>query len=98
MNQQQLLLDLDGRLEDGNISCSSSNNAHARQRGQCDILALVDGDIRTQGFIELIEYSYQQGASFFRSLSRKNLQVKRAWLGEILGWVTDREVFAGAHE
>ena len=31
----------------------------------CDILALVDGDIMAQGLIELIEYSYQQGASSF---------------------------------
>jgi hypothetical protein len=31
----------------------------------CDILAQVDGDILDQGLIELIEYSYQQGASSF---------------------------------
>jgi hypothetical protein len=31
----------------------------------CDILALVDGDILAQGLIELIDYSYQQGASSF---------------------------------
>jgi hypothetical protein len=31
----------------------------------CDILALIDGDILVQGLIELIEYSYQQGASSF---------------------------------
>jgi hypothetical protein len=31
----------------------------------CDILALIDGDILAQGLIELIEYSYQQGASSF---------------------------------
>jgi hypothetical protein len=31
----------------------------------CDILALGDGDILDQGLIELIEYSYQQGASCF---------------------------------
>ena len=35
---------------------------------------------------------------FLGSLSRKNLQVKRAWPKTILGWVTDREVFSGAHE
>jgi hypothetical protein len=58
--------------------------------GLCDILA--------QGSIGLMKYSYQQGASFFGSLPRKNLQVKRAWPREILGWVTDREVFPGAHE
>jgi hypothetical protein len=31
----------------------------------CDILAPVDGDILAQGLIELIEYSYQQGVSYF---------------------------------
>jgi hypothetical protein len=31
----------------------------------CDILTLVDGDILDQGLIELIEYSYQQGAFYF---------------------------------
>jgi hypothetical protein len=31
----------------------------------CDILAPRDGDILAQGLIELIEYSYQQGASSF---------------------------------
>jgi hypothetical protein len=31
----------------------------------CDILALVDGDILVQGLIKLIVYSYQQGASSF---------------------------------
>jgi hypothetical protein len=44
----------------------------------CDILAQADGDILVQGLIELIEYSYQQGASFFGSLYQKTLQVKRA--------------------
>jgi hypothetical protein len=33
----------------------------------CDILALVDGDILAQGFIELIEYSYKQGSSFLEA-------------------------------
>jgi hypothetical protein len=31
----------------------------------CDILALGDRDILAQDLIELIEYSYQQGASSF---------------------------------
>jgi hypothetical protein len=31
----------------------------------CDILASGDGDILAQDLIELIEYSYQQGASSF---------------------------------
>jgi hypothetical protein len=65
----------------------------------CDIIALVDGDIMAQGLIELIEYSYQQGASsLFGSLRRKNLWVKRAWPRAILGWVTYQEVISGAHE
>jgi hypothetical protein len=34
----------------------------------------------------------------FRNLSRNNLLVKRDRFGAILGWVTDREVFSGAHE
>jgi hypothetical protein len=29
----------------------------------CDILALMDGDILAQGLIELLEYSYQQVSS-----------------------------------
>jgi hypothetical protein len=58
----------------------------------------VDGDI-LQGLIELIEYSYHKVyLLFFGSLSRKNLQVKRAWPIAILVWVTDWEVFLGAHE
>jgi hypothetical protein len=32
---------------------------------ECDILAPVGGDILAQGLIELIEFSYQQGASSF---------------------------------
>jgi hypothetical protein len=35
---------------------------------------------------------------FFRSPPAKNFGVKRAWPGAILEWVTDREVFPGAHE
>jgi hypothetical protein len=54
------------------------------KRVHCDILAPGDGDTLAQGLIELIEYSDQHGASyFFGSLSRKNLQVKCAWLGAI---------------
>jgi hypothetical protein len=57
--------------------------------GLCDILA--------QGLIGLIEYSYQQDtSSFFGSLT--NFWVKRAWPRAVLGWVTVREVFSGAHE
>jgi hypothetical protein len=51
-----------------------------------------DGDILAQDLIELIEYSYQQVESyFFGSLSRKNLQVKCAWLGAIWDeWLTGK--------
>jgi hypothetical protein len=31
----------------------------------CDILALMDGDILAQGLIELLEYSYQQVSPSF---------------------------------
>jgi hypothetical protein len=49
-----------------------------------------------QSLIGLIEYSYQY-TCFFGSQPVKNSVVKRAWLGEILEWVTDLEVFPGAH-
>jgi hypothetical protein len=52
--------------------------------GLIALTALGDGDILAQGLIELIEYSYKKGASyFFESISRESLQVKRAWLGAI---------------
>jgi hypothetical protein len=35
---------------------------------------------------------------FFRSLTEKNFEVKRAKLRAILGWVNDREVLLGAHK
>jgi hypothetical protein len=35
---------------------------------------------------------------FFRSPTANNSEVKRAWPGVISGWVTDREVFSGAHK
>ena len=35
---------------------------------------------------------------FFGNRSRKNSKVKRAWPGVISRWVTDRELFPGAHE
>jgi hypothetical protein len=37
----------------------------------CDILAPVDGDIMAQDLIELIVYSYQQGASSFSEVCLK---------------------------
>jgi hypothetical protein len=50
----------------------------------CDILAPVDGDILAQGLIEIIEYSYQQGASYFlEAYLERTSQVKCAWLGAI---------------
>jgi hypothetical protein len=54
---------------------------------KCDILALVDGDILTQGLKELIEYSYQQGASSFlkANLERTSrlsvLGLEKSWDG-----------------
>jgi hypothetical protein len=69
----------------------------------------VDCDILTQGLIGLIEYCFAKKRidrifipsryTFFSgSLTAKNYEVKRAWPEAILGWVTDREVFPGAHE
>jgi hypothetical protein len=64
----------------------------------CYILALVDGDILAQGLIELIEYSYQQGASSFleayleRTFKLSVLDLEQFGMG-------DRpESFLGAHE
>ena len=34
----------------------------------------------------------------FGNPTLRNSKVKRAWLGEILGWVTPWEVFQGARE
>jgi hypothetical protein len=44
---------------------------------------LMDGDIPAQVLIELLEYSYKQGASSFSEAYLKKLQVKHAWLGVI---------------
>jgi hypothetical protein len=41
----------------------TDNDASLLRGWIVDILALVDGDILAQGLIELIVYSYQQGAS-----------------------------------
>jgi hypothetical protein len=57
----------------------------------CDILALVDGDILDQGLIELIEYSYQQGASSFsetyleRTFRSSVLGLEQFGMGDRLG-------------
>ena len=48
-------------------------------------------DTPAKGLIGLIGYSYQQVATS-GSRSPKKSEVKRAWPGEIWGWVTDREV------
>jgi hypothetical protein len=40
-----------------------------------------------------IRYTFFSG-----SPPAKNSGIKRAWPGAILGWMTDREVFPGAHE
>jgi hypothetical protein len=56
----------------------------------CDILAL-DGDIRVQGLIELIEYPYQQGASSFledyleRTSKLSVLDLEQFGMGDGLG-------------
>jgi hypothetical protein len=50
----------------------------------------MDCDILAYSLRELIEYSYQQGASsFLEAYLKKNLRVKRACPRAILGWVTD---------
>ena len=55
-------------------------------------------DTPAQALIGLIGYSYQQVATFFsESRSPKNSEVKRAWPGEIWGWVTDREAVRHQH-
>jgi hypothetical protein len=55
----------------------------------CDILASVDGHILAQGLIELIEYSYQEGASSFSKAYLERTS-KLSVLGlEQFGWVID---------
>jgi hypothetical protein len=55
-------------------------------------------DILAQGLIELIEYSNQQGASYFSEAYLKRTS-KLSVLGlEQFGMGTDWEVFSGAHE
>jgi hypothetical protein len=59
-----------------------------------------------QGLIELIEYSYQKGASSFSEvylerisrLSVLGLEQFGCLAWSNLGWVADREIFLGAHE
>jgi hypothetical protein len=52
-----------------------------------DIMAPVDGDILAQGLIELIEYSYQQGVSYFseacleRTSKLSVLDLEQSWDG-----------------
>jgi hypothetical protein len=84
----------------------------AAQRTDVGLLRWVDCDILAQGLIGLIEYSYHQGiASFLEaqlkrtlglsvlgSPTEKNSRVKGAWPKVISGWVTDWEVFLGAHK
>jgi hypothetical protein len=57
-----------------------------------------DGDILAQRLIELIDYSYQQGASSFSEAYLERTS-KLSVLGlEQFGWVTDPKVFSGVHE
>jgi hypothetical protein len=51
-----------------------------------------------QGLIELIEYPYQQGASSFLEACLERTSKLRVLAWSNLGWVTDWEVFLGAHE
>jgi hypothetical protein len=54
----------------------------------------VDGDIQAQqDLIRLIEYSYQEVVSFFQSVSRNNLSVKRVWSRATLGWWPTEKTF-----
>jgi hypothetical protein len=58
-----------------------------------------DCDILPQGFNKIdripipIRYIF-----FFKSPTAKNFRVKYYWSRVILGWVTDWEVFSGAHK
>jgi hypothetical protein len=50
----------------------------------------VDGDILAQGLIELIEYSYQQGASFSEACLERSsrlsvLGLEKSWDGQPTG-------------
>jgi hypothetical protein len=58
----------------------------------CDILALVDGDILAQGLIELIEYSYQQGAcSFLEACLERTSRLSVLGLDQFWdGWPTGK--------
>jgi hypothetical protein len=69
-------------------------------KGEIPVLGLIDEDVNllrgmdcdilAYSLRELIEYSYQQGASsFLEAHLKKNLRVKRACPRVILGWVTD---------
>jgi hypothetical protein len=53
----------------------------------CDILTRIDRILIPPRYI-----------FFSESPPAKNSRVKRVWHGAISGWVTDREVFSGAHE
>jgi hypothetical protein len=46
------------------LASPKDSRINLRRQG-CDILAPLDGDILVQGLIELIEYSYEQGVSYF---------------------------------
>jgi len=49
-----------------------------------------------QGFNRINRIIIPTNCNFFSgSQSPKNSEVKRAWPGEIWGWVTDREVLSG---
>jgi hypothetical protein len=79
------------RLTDENVSLLRGVDS--------DILAPVDGHHPSPRLNKINRVLISiRCIFFFGRLSRKNLQVKRAWPKEILGWVTDRDVFPGAHQ
>jgi hypothetical protein len=76
------------------LLCQMGNSkTRPKQLEYRDILVWASCGILAQSFIGLMEYPYKHGLPFFfGSLVRKNLIVKRAQLGAILGCVTNRKV------
>jgi hypothetical protein len=63
------------------------------------LLRGVDCDILAQGLIGLIEYSYHQGIPYFLEAQlKRTMRLSVLDSGAILGLVTDRKVFLGAHK
>jgi hypothetical protein len=66
--------------------------------GWCDIVTPWDGDILAQSLIELIVYSYQQGASSFLETYLERTSKLSVFGLEQFGMSDRREVFSSAHE